>query len=107
MVDNRGTYKVELMRWPKEAGKGITEGIPASTIPIPGGKPFGEGKALDIKNARLQIQDFDSTVQVTDGMKAAEFRVELEPGKTKLKTWFTGAEGFSLGAYYVYISRIE
>jgi len=106
-VERSGKYKIELMRWPKEAGKGITEGIPASTIQIPGGRPFPKGVALNIRNARLQIQDFDSTVAVTDNMKAAEFTVDLEPGKTRLKTFFTGDEGLSLGAYYVYISLTE
>lgn len=106
-VERSGTYKIELMRWPKEADKGITEGIPASTIPIPGGKPFPKGVALNIKNARLQIQDFDSTVAVTDNMKAAVFTVDLEPGKTRLMTFFTGDEGLSLGAYYVYVSFAE
>jgi hypothetical protein len=102
-----GKYKFELMRWPKEAGRNITEGIPPSTVPIPGGEPFREGLALNIRNARLQIQDFDGTVPVTEDMKAAEFTVNLKSGKTRLQTWFTGAEGLSLGAYYLYISRIE
>lgn len=106
-VERSGKYKIELMRWPKEAGKGIREGIPASTIPIPGGRRFPKGVALNIKNARLQIQDFDSTVAVTDNMKAAEFTIDLEPGKTRLKTFFTGDGGLSLGAYYVYISIAE
>jgi arylsulfatase A-like enzyme len=102
-----GKYIIELARWPKEAGRTLTEGIPASTIPIPGGEPFGEGKALDIKNARLQIQDFDSTVRVMNEMKTAAFTVELKGGKTKLRTWFSGDEGLSLGAYWVYISLVD
>jgi arylsulfatase A-like enzyme len=106
-VEKSGEYLIELLRWPKEAGKGIREGIPASTIPIPGGRPFPKGVALDIKKARLQIQDFDSTVVVTDNMKAAEFIVDLESGKTRLRTFFTGDEGLSLGAYYVYVSLEE
>ena len=105
-VMQSGKYKVELMRWPKEAGRSIREGIPASTIPIPGGEPFGEGKALDIDHARLEIQDFESSMTISDGMISAVFFAELEKGKTKLKTWFTGDNDLSLGAYYVYISRI-
>lgn len=81
----------------KEAEKDITEGIPASTVPFAGGKPFGEGKALEIRNARLQLQGIDSTIQVIEGMDVAEFTVDLEPGKTKLKTWFITTEGSSLG----------
>lgn len=106
-VMTAGKYKLELMRWPKEANRVIREGIPASTIPIPGGKPFSEGKALDIDNARLQIQDFDKNLLVTEEMKAAEFVLDLKPGKTKLRTWFTGDEGLSLGAYYVYVTLVD
>ncbi|HCC71902.1 MAG TPA: N-acetylgalactosamine-4-sulfatase, partial [Bacteroidales bacterium] len=106
-VDKPGKYRIELARWPKEAGRNITEGIPASNIEIPGGEPFGEGVALDIKTARLKIQDFDDSITVTDDMKTAGFTVDLNKGKTKLRTWFTGDEGLSLGAYWVYISRVE
>ena len=104
-VSKESKYQVELMRWPKEVGRAIREGIPASTIAIPGGEPFGEGKALPIEKARLQIQHFDSTMPVMDKMKAASFIVDLEKGKTKLKTWFTGDQELSLGAYYVYITK--
>jgi len=106
-IMNPGKYKIELMRWPKEAGRAIVEGIPASTTPIPGGTPFGAGNALEIENARLEIQDIESSMTVTEGMKSAAFEVNLEKGKTKLKTWFTGPDNLSLGAYYVYLSREE
>lgn len=102
-----GKYEIKLMRWPVEAGRAIHEGIPASTTPIPGGRPFGEGKALDIDAARLEIQDFTDSMEVIDDMKSATFTVDLEKGKTKLKTWFTGKNNLSLGAYYVYISKLD
>lgn len=103
-IDTAGKYRIELARWPKESGRAIRDGIPPSIVPIPGGEPFGEGKALDIKTARLKIQDFDDSITVTDDMKTAGFTVDLDKGKTKLRTWFTGDEGLSLGAYWVYIS---
>jgi hypothetical protein len=106
-VISDGKYRIELARWPEEAGRAITEGIPASTTPIPGGEPFREGKALDIKHARLQVQDFDSTVAVTEEMKTAEFTVSLRRGETRLRTWFTGDGELSLGAYWVYIRKEE
>ena len=104
---NSGRSHVELMRWPKEADRSIREGIPASTTPIQGGSPFGAGKALNMDIARLEIQDFENSMTVTDEMKSAAFNVDLEKGKTKLKTWFTGSNGLSLGAYYVYISKLD
>ena len=104
---NSGKYRVELMRWPREAGRAIREGIPASTTPIPGGQPFAEGKALDIENARIEIQGHDKSVSINEEMKAVTFELNLEKGKTLLRTWFTGANGLSLGAYYVYITMLE
>ena len=106
-IKRAGKYEIKLMRWPEEADTAIRAGIPASTIPIPGGEPFGEGKALDIENARLEIQDYENTIPVTDEMKAAAFVVDLDKGKTKLKTWFTGKNELSLGAYYVSIKKVE
>jgi arylsulfatase A-like enzyme len=106
-VMQAGTYEIKLRRWPEEADTAIREGIPASSIPIPGGKPFGEGNALDIRNARLEIQDFKDTMAVTDEMKSADFIVKLDKGKTKLKTWFSGEDGLSLGAYYVSIIKVK
>ncbi len=102
-----GKYRIELMRWPKETGRSIREGIPASTKPIPGGQPFGEGKALDIKSARLKIQDHDEMVQVAENMKSADFVLNLEKGRTRLQSWFTLGDGLSLGAYYVYVSKAD
>ncbi len=106
-IMNPGKYKVELMRWPKETGRAIREGFPASKIPIPGGTPFREGKALHIGKARIKIEDFDDTMDITDEMKSAAFVIDLEKGKTNLKTWFTGNNNLSLGAYYVYITMLE
>jgi hypothetical protein len=106
-IMNAGKYEIKLMRWPEEAGKAIREGIPASTIPIPGGKPHEEGKSLDIDHARLEIQDYNNTIEIIDDMKSADFVVDLKQGKTKLKTWFTGKDNLSLGAYYVYIGKLD
>jgi arylsulfatase A-like enzyme len=106
-IRSAGKYGIKLMRWPEEAGRAIREGIPASTIPIPGGIPLGEGKALDIDQARLEIQGFDQSIKVTDEMKSASFTVELVTGKTKLKTWFTGRDNVSLGAYYVSVTKVD
>lgn len=102
-----GKYRFELMRWPKEADRSINKGFPASTIPIPGGQPFGEGIALDIVGARLMIQNQDEKVNVTENMKSADFVLDLKKGKTKLQTWFTMGDGLSLGAYYVCVSKLD
>jgi arylsulfatase A-like enzyme len=106
-VMSSGKYKIELLRWPMEADRALREGISASTIPIPGGQPFGNGNALDIVGARLNIQQCDESAVVTEKMKSTDFVVNLEKGKTKLQTWFLCGNGLSLGAYYVYISALQ
>jgi hypothetical protein len=40
-------------------------------------------------------------------MASAEFILDLKKGKTRLNTWFTGDDGLSLGAYWVYVSKLE
>jgi len=54
-VRTPGEYSIELRRWPREADLEICGGLPASVIPIPGGKPFGPGKALKITEASVKI----------------------------------------------------
>jgi arylsulfatase A-like enzyme len=105
-VMKTGKYKIELMRWPKEAERAIRDGIPASTTPIPGGMPIGKGNALDIVSARLKIQACDETLNISEKNKSADFVINLEKGKTKLHSFFTCGDGLSLGAYYVYISAL-
>ena len=44
--------------------------------------------------------------KLAPGAKSAVFSVKLEPGRTRLYTWFEDAEMQSLiGAYYVYVKR--
>ena len=106
-VKSAGDYVFELRRWPRETDNEICSGLPASDIPIPGGKPFGPGKALDIKNASIQISEIKETRTVNPEDKFARFKITLPPGKTRLKSWFTGDNDLSLGAYYVYISKAK
>ena len=62
---------------------------------------------MPINDATLQIQDFDTTIPVNDDMMAAAFTVDLKQGETKLRTWFNGDDGLSLGAYWVYVSLVD
>jgi len=68
-----GKYKIELMRWPKEAGRAIREGIPASVVEIPGGKPFGAGKALDIQKDSATDSGFRSVHPSNYGNESCKF----------------------------------
>ena len=105
-VRSEGKYLVELRRWPREIDVEICKGLNASVNPIPGGKPFGPGKALDIKEASIDIAGMHQAATVAPTDQSVQFKVDLKKGKTELKTLFTNGSDISLGAYYVYIKKL-
>ena len=103
-VAEAGRYEFELRRWPREADLALDAGLPAT--PITDGTLL-PGEALPIVKARLKIgQRPMQHRRLAPGAKSAVFSVKLEPGRTRLYTWFEDAEMQSLiGAYYVYVKR--
>jgi arylsulfatase A-like enzyme len=106
-VATAGEYSIELRRWPREAGLEICSGLPASTIPIPGGKPFGPGKALNITEASVKIGALEESRKVGPADKSIIFRMKLDPGKCRLSAGFTNGKDVRLGAYYVYLNKLN
>lgn len=106
-VTSPGEYSIELRRWPREADMAICSGLPASVIPIPGGKPFGPGKALKITEASVKIGSSLESRKVEAGDKAVVFRIKLTEGKTILNTGFTNGTDISMGAYFVYVKKLN
>ena len=106
-VSSPGEYSIELRRWPREADLEICGGLPASVIPIPGGRPFGPGKALKISMASIKIGDQEESLKVEPGDKYIIFRIKLKEGKTQLNTRFTNGNDISMGAYYVYLNKLN
>ncbi|MEX0986104.1 MAG: arylsulfatase [Bacteroidales bacterium] len=107
MVDQAGTYELELRRWPVELDLPIRESIEG-------------GVALPITTARLLISGvrhvdviapftFEGAEQkVEPDDKASVFTVDLEAGPATLHTWFNDKDKNTLcGAYYVYIRRVD
>jgi hypothetical protein len=43
---------------------------------------------------------------VTDDEVAAEFKVKLKAGPTRVKAWFGDDSGTTRSAYYVYLRRL-
>ena len=104
-VAKTGTYKFELMRWPKEANAPINATIP-QTETVPGNFNFKKGKQLNIKSATIKIAHITKTSPVTDKDYAATFTLKLKAGQTKLITEFTDDQDKTRGAYYVYVTRL-
>ncbi len=103
-VAQSGTFNFELRRWPEELDLSITAGTPEKAA-VPGGRPFPEGKALDIIGARIKVGEKEASQKLEDSAKKATFQMNLEEGKTQIKTWFEGENDVRLGAYYVYATR--
>ena len=106
-VRSAGEYSIELRRWPREADLEICAGLPASAMPIPGGKPFGPGKALKITEASIKIGNREGSQKVGPGDKSIIFRMNLAEVKTRLYTRFTNGTDISMGASYVYLNKLN
>ena len=95
-----GEYAFELRRWPKEEDKPITAGIPGEPINL-----YNGGKALDLKTARIRVGDQEQTQAIDPDAKGVTFTFALNAGETQLQTYLTDDDGFSVGAYYIYVTR--
>ena len=56
--------------------------------------------------ARLRIGPHDLTRPIPPGARAVTFEARLPAGPARLQTWFQGAKGLALGAYYVEVKRL-
>ncbi len=92
-VAQAGEYEFALRRWPRELDQPVSAAILS-------------GQAVQASTARLTIGEIDLTGPVGAEAKEVVFRTSLKPGKMKLQTWLTAADGTSRGAYFLYIRRI-
>ena len=96
-----GEYRFELRRWPKEENRRLTEGISDENIDL-----YNGGRALNLELATIKIGDHEQTQTISESDKGISFIFQLSAGETKLQTYLTGSDGLTVGAYYVYASRI-
>jgi len=105
-VAEAGVYEFELRRWPRELDRPLVEGDEHGwgAIPIEGAGLFisdyhhmsiGEKKPYGFEGLTKDVESDDTAVV---------FTVPLEEGPMALHTWFH-AEGTTLSAYYVYVTR--
>ncbi|MFH1302244.1 MAG: arylsulfatase [Planctomycetota bacterium] len=103
IVDQPGTYELELRRWPRESRLRLDEGAPA--LKVTDGQ-FVTGVALPIARAKIKIGTFEATAKPDNGGESITFAVPLKSGPVKLKTWMQNEQGQEIcGAYYVYVKR--
>ncbi len=103
-VAEAGEYEFELRRFPRESGLAMNAASPRTEI---ADGVFEEGRAIPIRKARMQLGTGAVKLKpVKPGDESVTFIESLEPGRTRLYTWFLGEEGDPLvGAYYVYVNR--
>ena len=97
--DEKGRYRFELRRWPREDG-GLIAG-PSKTW---------EGKRLPVKSATISIHGIGSgTKPVSTDDVAVTFELDVQStDATTLQTAFLDSDNKVLsGAYYVYIKKID
>jgi hypothetical protein len=103
-----GRYRFELRRWPRLEDRPIVEGIPGEVVDYYHLREgYGGGRAIPLVSARLRVADVDETQPIAPEDKYAAFTVDLQAGETLAQTYLYDAEGRDIGAYYVYVERVE
>ena len=64
------------------------------------------GKALELQSATIKIGEDQQTQTISTSDKSVSFTFQLSAGETRLQTYLTDSGGLTIGAYYVYASRI-
>ena len=113
LFERDGRYRISLRRWPREADVAIRDGVPEFATFDPFGEPeddsmapYVEGAALDIRTARIKINDQAIQTDVKDNDKEVVFETRINKGKSYFQTWFIDAEKNEFGAYYIYIKKL-
>ena len=53
------------------------------------------------------LREIYAALDRAESDKAIQFRLDLEPGNTRIQTWFTNDRGLSLSAYHVYVRKVN
>lgn len=96
-----GEYIFELRRWPREEDRPVIDSIPGKLTSYHG------GRSIEVTNARICIDDQVKSKTIEPNDKGICFTFYLEPGEKSLETQFTNKGKISLGAYYVYVKKLN
>lgn len=110
-VLREGTYIIELRRWPKEDGHGITKAntdadYRKDAIAERWREYYTGGKALAFRYASLTVCGRTRTAEIPENASSAVFTVTLPQGRTHLDARFIASESLVRGAYYVSVIRV-
>ncbi len=117
LVEQAGRYEFELRRWPREADHPLTAGVEGDDVPWnhdeiapPDWHLYTGGTALNLAHAHLELlsqQPIRRACPIGPNDRAATFALHFPQGPAHLRAWFSGEGGLEVGAYYVYVRRVE
>ena len=109
-VRRAGRYRVELRRWPEDAGYALDVGIDGDdvewrrdAIQEQHAPHYTDGVALSIGWAALRVGGRSYHLETTPGDTAAAFEVSLPAGPDQLSAAFHDRVERTIGSYYVTI----
>jgi hypothetical protein len=106
-VVTAGRYRFELRRWPVEEDRAMVEGIPGEVVRYHDLRDsYGGGRALPLVMARIEVAGREEARPIAPEDKGIAFEMDLPAGEARLQTWLSDAAGQSIGAYYVYVTRV-
>ena len=107
-VEQPGTYRFSLRRWPEELNLPIDAGIsPDAARRHIYAEPNGRCNTIQPDTAILRIFELEEQKSVASGDTEVTFELALaETGITELEAWFVEEDGKQQGAYYVAVERL-
>ena len=113
-VADSGTYRIEIRRWPREAGKiPMQSGLPPAQDPD---IQFIGGKSGDIKGVALDIEWVELTTlqdrktikrKVSSGDEAVSFDLDLTKGDFEFSASMILANGQKMAPAYIYATLLH
>ncbi len=106
-VETAGDYEIELRRWPKESGAGITASLPPGED-VPGVQAYRArpGVAIPAAKAWIKIGDVEAEAPVDGQKPSVTLKVTLPAGPAQFDARFLGPDGEVTGAYYAYVKKL-
>lgn len=106
-VEEAGTYRIALRRWPRESGLSLRDAAPSGD-PVPGLEANREtpGVSLPIVGAQIDIAGVSMQMEIAKNIPEAVFKIDLPAGDAELRANFKLESGGIEGAYYAYVKKL-
>ncbi|QXP63052.1 arylsulfatase [Polaribacter sp. HaHaR_3_91] len=104
--EHSGSYKIEISRWPFEAGLAINDAVAGREGTL-STEAINEGNAMTFKSGVVKIGAWEQKSPIAKGAKSLAFTGNFTKGKTDMSAWFVTDKNVDWGAYYIKVTRIS